>query len=44
MFEYNLDFSPFSYRESGSYKLIELPSDLATSIENALSGDNTDLR
>jgi hypothetical protein len=43
MFECNLDFSPSSSRESGSYKLIELTPDLATYIENAL-GDNTDLR
>jgi sister chromatid cohesion protein DCC1 len=43
MFECNLDFSPSSSRESGSYKLIELTPDLATCIENALR-NNTDLR
>ena len=43
MFECNLDFSPSSSRESGSYKLIELTPDLVTCIENALE-NNQDLR
>lgn len=43
MFECNLDFSPSSSRETGSYRLIELSGDLATSIEVALR-DNTCLR
>ncbi|KDR83664.1 hypothetical protein GALMADRAFT_235995 [Galerina marginata CBS 339.88] len=39
MFEYDLNFSPSSSAEVGSYKLIELTPDLTTLIENAIAND-----
>jgi len=35
--DYDLHFSPFASDETGSFKLMELPPDLVTLVENALS-------
>ena len=43
MAECDLNFSPVSSNEAGSYKLVELTPDFTTLIENALR-DNLDLR
>lgn len=40
MHEYDLDFSPLSSDEYGTYKLIELTPDLTSSIEGALRDNN----
>ena len=41
--DYNLSFSPFSSREIGSYKVLQLTPDLSSLIENALD-NREDLR
>jgi hypothetical protein len=38
--DYELNFSPFSFAEAGSYKLVELTPDLTTLIETAIKNDD----